>query len=247
VSLACCYLPFSVLVTHVSTHVTHHASVPAGDTSGPTAADWTTAISTVVLAVATIVLAAFAIVTAYYASKAFRAQSKEVKDQARMLKVQSKRLDEERMVNEEHIRVLNLQARELEESLAERKREREQRHRDQASRVFITQERHRTAPRGYEEREDVEPFVAVTVVNSSEQPIYNAELRWHIGTADHGEQPNPEPLGTIMPGPDGITRMRTFPYGVDLSNSGAVVRFTDATGVRWLRRPDGYLNEFHQP
>ncbi len=41
--------------------------------------------------------------------------------------------------------------------------------------------------------------------------------------------------------------MREFPPGVDLDISGAVVRFTDANEVRWLRRPDGYLNEFQQP
>jgi hypothetical protein len=37
---------------------------------------------------------------------------------------------------------------------------------------------------------------------------------------------------------------RGFLLGADMSNSGAVVRFTDAAGTRWLRRPDGYLNEF---
>jgi hypothetical protein len=30
----------------------------------------------------------------------------------------------------------------------------------------------------------------------------------------------------------------------DVNISGAVVRFTDANDVRWLRRPEGYLNEF---
>ena len=38
--------------------------------------------------------------------------------------------------------------------------------------------------------------------------------------------------------------MREFPVGFNPDISGAVVRFTDASGVRWLRRPDGYLNEF---
>jgi hypothetical protein len=27
---------------------------------------------------------------------------------------------------------------------------------------------------------------------------------------------------------------------------GAVVRFTDASSVRWLRQPDGHLDEFRQ-
>jgi hypothetical protein len=80
------------------------------------------------------------------------------------------------------------------------------------------------------------------VKNSSDQPIYEAELRWHRGSAGYGE-PNPEPLGTIMPGVE-VSRMRDFPPGTNMAVSGAVLRFSDAAGVRWLRRPDGYLNEF---
>lgn len=77
---------------------------------------------------------------------------KEVRDMAEMLKVQSERLADQRGINEEHAKVLELQAGELRESLAERQRETEQRHRAQASCVFITQERHPTAPRGYPNR-----------------------------------------------------------------------------------------------
>jgi hypothetical protein len=107
--------------------------------------------------------------------------------------------------------------------------------------VFITQDR-RTAPRGHPEPEGVEPSLIATVVNSSEQPIYDAELRWHLGPGAHGE---PERLGTILPGKN-ASRARPFPAAADMSNSGAYVRFTDANSVRWLRRPDGYLKEFRQ-
>ena len=232
----CTYVLLNLPECQASIHAAKTAKNAGSWISAAVLTGWITGIATGVLAL-------FAIVTAYYAIRAFREQSKEVSDQAEMLGIQSEQLTEQRKINAEQIKVLKLQARELRESIDEREREREQRHRAQASRVFITQERRRTVPTGYEEREGVEPFVAATVVNSSEQPIYDAELRWHVGTADHGELPNPEPLGVIMPGPDGITRMRTFPYGVDMSNSGAVVRFTDAAGTRWLRRPDGYLNE----
>jgi hypothetical protein len=214
----------------------------AGHASGSI---WATDVPGWITAAGTALLAIFAILTTIYAVRAFRKQSQEVTDQTEMLNVQAEQLEEQRKVNEDQIKVLKLQAKELEESIDERKREREQRHRDQAFRVFITQERKRTAPLPYPEQPDVEPFVHATVVNTSDQPIYDAELRWHIGTAGHPEQPNPEPLGTVMPGEDkAVTRMRTFPYGVDMNISGAVVRFTDANGVRWLRRPDGYLNEF---
>ena len=89
--------------------------------------------ATQLTAVATAALAVFAIVTAYYARKALRSQSKEVSDQATMLKVQSEQLDEQRKMNAEQIKVLELQAKELRESIDEHGREREQRHRSQAS------------------------------------------------------------------------------------------------------------------
>jgi hypothetical protein len=98
------------------------------------------------------VLATFAIATAIVATLAFWKQSREVRDMAEMLKVQSERLADQRRINEEHAKVLELQAGELRESLAERQRETEQRHRAQASCVFITQARHPTAPRGYPNR-----------------------------------------------------------------------------------------------
>ncbi len=50
--------------------------------------------------------------------------------------------------------------------------------------------------------------MTATVVNTSDQPIYDAELRWHVGSAGHGE-PNPEPLGAIMPGAE-VSRTRKF-------------------------------------
>ena len=205
--------------------------------------------ATQLTAVATAALAVFAIVTAYYARKAFRSQSKEVRDQAAMLKVQSEQLGEQRKINTEQIKVLELQAKELRESIDEREREREQRHRGQASRVFITQKRSRTAPHGHPEPEGVEPFVTATVANSSDQPIYDAELRWSLGPADFKE-PNPEPVGTIMPDPHhqmiDFTWKRPLPHGVEMPDIAVVVEFTDANGVRWLRRPDGYLSEDRQ-
>ena len=201
--------------------------------------------ATQLTAVATAVLAVFAIITGIYAIRAFLKQTQEVRDQAKMLEVQSEQLADQRKINAEQTGVLKLQAAELRESLEERKRDAEQRYRAQATQVFLTQRLNRTIPMGYVEQHGVEPFVTVTVTNTSDQPIYDAELRWHIGTADHREEPNPEPLGTVMPGKDeAVSKMRPFPFGTDLSNSGAVVSFTDANNVRWLRRADNYLGEF---
>jgi hypothetical protein len=68
-----------------------------------------------------------------------------------------------------------------------------------------------------------------------------AELRWHRGSAGYGE-PNPEPLGTILPGGN-AERWRTFPAGTNMAVSGAVLRFRDASNAVWMRRPDGGLTE----
>lgn len=78
-------------------------------------------------AAATLPLAVLALATAWYARRAYLAQSKQLQDQIGL--------------NKEQTGVPRLQATELEESLAERKREREERRRAQASRVFIWQAR----------------------------------------------------------------------------------------------------------
>jgi hypothetical protein len=73
--------------------------------------------------VATAVLAVFAIVTAWYARHAYQAQSGQLEDQ--------------RALNRRQTPVLELQARELRESLGERKRQAGDRRRAQAARVFL--------------------------------------------------------------------------------------------------------------
>jgi hypothetical protein len=201
-----------------------------------------------ITAIATAVLAAFAIVTAIFAILAFRKQSQEVIDQASMLKVQSERLDEQRKVNAEQVKVLALQAEELRESVgAERKRAAEVRRRAQATRVSLKEMPFETVPgdgsTGYHAALGTvsSPAVRVDVKNSSDQPIYGAELRWHRGSEGYGE-PNPQPLGTLMPGED-AKAIRGFSPGTNLAASGAVLRFRDAAGATWIRRPDGGLVE----
>lgn len=194
-------------------------------------------------AVATLALACLAALTAIFAVKAFRKQAQEVSDQAEMLKVQSGQLAEMQKVSERQLDVLGLQAEELRASLVQRERDTSERHRAQASRVFISETRDGgllassippdiiAVPR--------RPSVEATVRNASEQPAYDVELSWHLGTAPHGD---PDMLGVVMPGTANITS-RDFPDGTIIRHCGAVVRFTDAAGVRWLRTPDGTLTE----
>jgi hypothetical protein len=81
----------------------------------------------------------------------------------------------------------------------------------------------------------------VTVLNGSGKPIYDAELRWHLGSEPYGN-PDPELLGVIMPN-DPISRRRVFPQDANHEVCGAVVTFRDAAGITWMRKPDGGLTE----
>jgi hypothetical protein len=180
-----------------------------------------------ITAIATAVLAVFAIVTAIYAIRAFRKQSQEVSDQANMLQVQSDQLAEQRKVNEKQIKVLELQGQELGESLTERKREAEQRRRAQASRVFISEERGASGS-----------LVTASVVNTSQQPVYNVIISWHLGHRPEGQHY----LTPLMPGHE-ATDSRRAPPDTDPTIFGATAFFRDAAGMTWRTRPDGQLEE----
>ena len=199
--------------------------------------------ATQLTAIATAVLAVFAIVTARYARQAFLKQSQEVSDQASMLEIQSEQLAEQRKVNAEQIRVLELQAAEIRESLDGHRREAEQRRSAQAARVFMSQE----LGVCFRQEDDDEPesiSASVTVVNTSDRPIYDTVLHWLRGSV-HYDDFLGEPLGTITPGGETM-RPRTFPPDTNMAVSCAVVTFRDAAGVTWIRRPDGTLTE-HLP
>lgn len=221
--------------------------------------------ATILAAIATAVLAVGAIVTAILAYLAFRKQSREVqaierqvadgqelaRQQAKLIEIQTGQLetlrgqlDEQRKASVAQADVLRLQAEELQGSLRERKRQAELSRGYQARRVFLTEETFggRTGGQGGGGIRGIgakPPSVTATAHNSSDQPIYNVEFRWHRGVAAHGD---PEMAGTVLPGQQ-VTRSANFPDGTTMERSGAVVRFTDAAGVRWIRRPDGYLTE----
>ena len=189
-----------------------------------------------ITAIATAVLAAFAIVTAIYAIRAFRKQTEEVRTiqeqardqqeltrhQAELLKIQSGQLE--------------LQRRQLDDQLAEK-------HRAQASRVFIWTE---TGPdprltdaqidNGVPWRETV----TASIRNTSEQPVYSAELVWDDGSAPLAEvavRSHAERLPVILlPGSDAIITRDAGP-----DTRAVILRFRDAAGVTWLRGPEGDL------
>jgi Sec-independent protein translocase protein TatA len=183
-------------------------------------------IPTWIEAIATIGLLAGAIVTAIYAIRAFRGQ-------AEMLKVQSEQLAEQRRLNIRQTEVLELQAAELRESLAERKREALERRNAQGAQThLVVKAIHDNGAFGG-------PVIEATLVNAAErqQPAYDAKLYWHLGPDGYGT-PNPEPLGTILNWEKEI-RTRPFPHGADPAACGAVLSFRDAFGVGWVKTPDG--------
>jgi hypothetical protein len=229
-----------------------------------------TAVATAVLAVFAIFTAWYARRAFLKQSQEVRAIESQVKDQqevtrqqAELLKIQSGQLELQHQQFEDQIRanamqaeVLELQASELRGSLDERKREAAQFRSAQAARIFVSQANFAYLPDDPSEVSEIVDDIdltdvtnpeegwetaKLTVVNSSDQPIYDAQLRWHRGSASHG-WPNPEPLGTIMPGSE-IERSRHFPLDTNMAVSGAILMFRDATGVRWIRRPDGGLVE----
>jgi hypothetical protein len=195
-----------------------------------------TEFATQLTAVATLALAVLALATAVLALLAWRKQSKEVSDQAKMLGMQLRQLNLQRQQlkaqREDSAReaeALALQVRNL-------RREADERRSGQAAHVFLTLKRHPPIPGS-----QVMAQITATVTNNGRQPMYEGWLRWHLATDPFGD-PNPEPVGTIMPGGE-VTKARSFPQEADLGLCGALLEFRDAAAVKWMRLPDGYLHE----
>ncbi|HVB45230.1 MAG TPA: hypothetical protein VNF47_21350 [Streptosporangiaceae bacterium] len=209
-----------------------------------------------------------AVVTSVFAIKAFGKQAEEVKtlerqvedqqeltrQQGELLRIQSDQLDLQRKQAEEQSKVaakqtdvLELQAAELKASIEQRELDAEQRHRAQAVRVFMWEERldrdsavdqATLSARG----ERPVPVVKACVRNASDQPIYDLRFSWHRGTAPHGHGESQLP---VMPGSDAYA---TRPVPPDLPDGsrdlfGAVAFFRDTSGTIWRARPDGQLDE----
>jgi len=220
------------------------------------AATWFTAIATGLLAI-------FAVVTAWYARKAFREQSEEV----RTLKEQ---LSDQRALSMMQTPVLELQAKELQESLAERIREAQARRRAQASQVFAWNAVHLTdvpevLPGASQQEwtaaaEQATRVPSVDIRNTSTQPVYDVLVEWlledgRILQGDYrgtplmpGEEESvPEPAPPRLkdapdPAPGVFPGLNAPPDRHSLS---AQVTFRDASGVRWLRDPrTGDLTEW---
>jgi hypothetical protein len=225
-----------------------------------TAIDWT--------AVATVVLAVGALISAGFAIAAFRKQATEVEtlqkqaideheaieQQGKLLKVQSdqlevqqKQLTAQQEVNNEQLVVLNLQADDLQASVEQRQRETAERHRAQAVKVFMWEERFDQDPRiGQAEIAagvKASYLVRGWVENRSDLPIYDVLTSWHLGTMPRGTT---VVTAILLPGQKMYSEKNLpddFPSTGDPTNLGAVAFFRDAAGIYWRSRPDGRLEE----
>jgi hypothetical protein len=180
-----------------------------------------------------------AIITAKYAAKAFRTQADQLKDQTR--------------VNRKQIEVLELQAVELREIRAERKREADVRRRAQASFVFIWQEYREGNPAQYADPPDYiaglgplpngesRPVMVAHVKNGGRQPVYDLAVTW---TYSDDFRSKSEHLKPLMPDEEeiNIELMRTSD---DSALFSVTAVFRDAAGVHWLSRPNGEFTEIH--
>jgi hypothetical protein len=184
------------------------------------------------------VVAALAFVAAVLA---YRKQSEAYGQQAEQVELQRRQLEDQRNINVKLAEVAELQVLEIQESLAERKREAEDRRRTQASKVFIWEVR---APAAAIVRPAAESarnawLITAHASNTSDQPVYDLEFIWHAGTARSGQT---DFVPQLLPGVE-VEKERRAPQGATAGRFGAALKFRDASGKRWLRRPDGELTE----
>lgn len=153
------------------------------------------AVATWIGVIATALSAAGAGLTGYYARKAFAAQSQQLSGQQE---------------------INRLQAQEIRDSLAERRRD-PQRRRARAAQVF-------TWPGEAPHAGDVR--TAAFVCNSRSQPVYDVRIGW--GGGEHATLPS---------------RDHVVPGAGTSAAEGTHVEFRDAAGVRWRTTSAGELTE----
>lgn len=155
--------------------------------------------------------------TAKYAKKAFGKQSDQLKDQ--------------QAVNAKLQAVADLQLKDLQGSLDERQRDRNERRRAQAAQIYIV-------IRGVSKSGNEVGGVS-QATNASTRPIYDIIAQWGSRFENLGE---PVPKPELVPGESApfnqAWRMDDLPSGVGVS-----IEFRDAAGVFWRSTDRGELTE----
>lgn len=206
--------------------------------------------------------------TVIFAGLAFWNQSKQLKqdkkdneDQLNQLRTQAKgqrtdnkkqigilkgQLDAQRELNAEQMRVLALQANELVTISKERAREAAERRQAQAANVIL---KFNLTPKGIDfgGRDPNITNYQATVINRSEQPIYEVVVHWHEGSNPSNEDgSNADSMDILLPGTHKVWTHR-WPANEPHGEPGAVVDFRDAAGLRWRRMTDGNLDDLNHP
>jgi len=152
---------------------------------------------------------------------------------------QRRQLAEQEKTTAEQVRVLKLQAEELQESLEDRERDAMERRRGQASRVYMWTKLPENDP------EPAEIFAHVR--NTSRQPVYDVLIQWWDAPnpylPDDSDRPETAMFAhELMPGEElGDSSDSLGPYAL------CAVRFRDRAGGWWETYPDGRLKEIPLP
>ncbi len=121
----------------------------------------------------------------------------------------------------------------------------ERRRRAQASGVFIWQKRLSDASLGQAQiaagAVPDRDRIHVYVKNTSDQPVYDAQFRWYLGSPEDGVV-STDPLPILLPGDD-AERSRPIPGDEEPRVLSATLWFRDASQLSWNRYMDGQLFE----
>ena len=176
--------------------------------------------------------------------RAFRKQSQEVSAIERQVKDQQELTRQQAKLLEIQSGQLELLRQQFDDQLAERRRA-------QASRViFWTETSNDPQFQGRKTAAvvlksltvHIRKSLTVHIRNESQRPVHDVDIIWHQGSGLWGELSH---FQVIWPGGHFVqTKLidRSVP-NEDYSKFGAKARFRDAAGVRWLRHPDGRLDE----
>lgn len=155
--------------------------------------------------------------TAVYAVKAFRKQSEELKSNQKF--------------NEKQSAVLDLQAEELRAARAER-------HRDQASRVFMDYHLSRNRDSS-NQPSDSEDSLQVIVTNASDRPIYDVNVHWNTNLISPAWSYSAQHLR-----PDNrCSETRSWPTSEASTRVNPTISFRDSFGAHWECTKGGILTE----
>jgi hypothetical protein len=208
----------------------------------------------------TAILGVGAIFTAVFAVLAFKKQSKEVSDQAEMLRLTSDQLAEQRTINAEQTRVLQLQARELRASLDARERASLELRQQYASTIVAWQDPPRDSVVAAWQGAAASWLVVAYVRNTGQRPVRDVSVRWYSDgkpISDREEltaclMPDDQPRNfncraggtTIVAGIKAIVQFRTV--GDDwwcAGTDGSLVGGMEITDAPLLTEEDGHALE----